>query len=176
MTDEKKIGNSVIRLIKHDITDTEVEAFVYYARPDLKLGTGFGNAIAVRGGPSIQKELDQMGTAKLGESVVTEAGKLKAKHIVHAVGPAFLEDDIEDKLRTTVRNALKCAEQKGIRQIAFPPMGAGFYGISLPVSAKVTLGSIKEYLEGDTEIQEVIVSLNDTREYKPFQAGLEALS
>jgi O-acetyl-ADP-ribose deacetylase (regulator of RNase III) len=176
MTDEKKIGNSVIRLIKHDITDTEVEAFVYYATQDLKLGTGFGNAIAVRGGPSIQKELDEIGNAKLGEAVVTEAGKLKAKHIVHAVGPAFLEDNIEDKLRTTVHNALKCAEQKGIRQLAFPPMGAGFYGVPLPVSAKVTLGSIKEYLEGKTEIQEVIVSLNDTRELKPFQAGLEALS
>ncbi len=176
MTDEKKIGNSVIRLIKHDITDTEVEAFVYYARPDLKLGTGFGNAIALRGGPSIQKELDQIGTAGLGEAVVTEAGKLKAKYIVHAVGPAFQEDNIEDKLRTTVHNALKCAEQKGIRQIAFPPMGAGFYGVPLPVSAKVTLSSIKEYLEGDTQIQEVVVSLNDTRELKPFQAGLEALS
>jgi O-acetyl-ADP-ribose deacetylase (regulator of RNase III) len=114
MAEEKKVGKSTLRVIKGDITDTEVEAFVFYARPDLKLGTGHGNAIAVRGGPSIQKELDEMGTTNVGDAVVTEAGKLKAKRIVHAVGPAFLENDIESKLRNTVLGALKRADEAGI--------------------------------------------------------------
>ena len=96
MSHEKQIKQSTLRVVKGDITDTEVEAFVFYARSDLQLGAGFGNAIAVRGGQSIQKELETLGNVELGESVVTEAGKLKAKYIVHAVGPAFQEEKIEE--------------------------------------------------------------------------------
>jgi O-acetyl-ADP-ribose deacetylase (regulator of RNase III) len=177
MTEEIKIKESKIRVVKGDITDSEVEAFVFYARPDLKLGTGYGNAISVRGGPSIQKELDEMTTpAAMGAAVMTEAGKLKAKYIIHAVGPAFQEEDIEGKLTTTVLNSLKCAEEKGIQQLAFPPMGAGFYGIPLAQSAKVTLGTIKAYLAGQTKLKEVVVFAMDNREFNPFQTELGTLS
>ncbi len=177
MTEEMKVNESTIRVVKGDITDAEVEAFVFYAQPNLKLGTGYGNAISVRGGPSIQKELDEMTTpAAMGDAVVTEAGKLKAKYIIHAVGPAFQEDDIEGKLRKTVVNSLKCAVEKGIQQLAFPPMGAGFYGIPLDQSAKATLGTIKDYLAGETKLKEVVVFAMDSRELKPFQTELGALS
>jgi O-acetyl-ADP-ribose deacetylase (regulator of RNase III) len=176
MTEEKKINKSVLRVVKGDITDTEVEAFVYYATSNLQLGSGFGNAIAVRGGPSIQKELEGLGPVETGESVISDAGKLKSKYIVHAVGPKFQEEEIEAKLKTTILNALKRAEEKGIEQIAFPPMGVGFYGVPIPKSAEITLGTIKEYLEGDTKLQEVIVVANDSREYKPFEARLQTLS
>jgi O-acetyl-ADP-ribose deacetylase (regulator of RNase III) len=177
MTEEIKIKESKIRVVKGDITEAEVEAFVFYARPDLKLGTGYGNAISVRGGPSIQKCLDEMTTpVETGGAVVTEAGKLNAKYIVHAVGPAFQEEDIEGKLRTTVLNSLRLAEEKGIQQLAFPPMGAGFYGVALDQSAKITLGTIKDYLAGETKLQEVVVFAMDNRELKPFQTELGAIS
>jgi O-acetyl-ADP-ribose deacetylase (regulator of RNase III) len=176
MTEEKKINQSMLRVVKGDITDTEVEAFVYYATTDLQLGSGFGNAIAIRGGQSIQKELEQFGTVETGESVITAAGKLKSKYIVHAVGPKFQEENLEAKLKTTIVNALKRAEEKGIEQIAFPPMGVGFYGVPLDESAGITLGTIKEYLAGDTKLREVMVVANDAREYKPFETRLRALS
>ena len=67
-----------LRLIKGDITDLEVEAFVFYARPDLALGSGFGSAIARRGGQSIKKELDQIGKIQPTEAVITSGGDLKA--------------------------------------------------------------------------------------------------
>ena len=176
MTEEKKINQTVLRVVKGDITDTEVEAFVYYATSDLQLGSGFGNAITVRGGQSIQKELEQFGTIDVGESVITEAGKLKSKYIVHAVGPKFQDENLEAKLKTTIVNALKRAEEKGIKQLAFPPMGAGFYGVPLDKSADITLGTIKEYLSGDAKLKEVMVVANDLREYKPFETRLRALS
>ena len=177
MPDERKINQSAIRLTQGDITDIDVEAFVFYARPELKLGSGFGNAIAVRGGPNIQKTLDEMETpVKVGEAVVTEAGNLKAKYIIHAVGPAFQEENTEEKLRKTVVSSMKRAEEKGIQQIAFPLMGAGFYGVPMDVSAKITLGTIKDYLAGHTGIKEVVAVALDSRELKPFKTQFEALA
>lgn len=177
MSDEKKVNETTIRLIKGDITDIDVEAFVFYARPNLKLGAGFGNAISVRGGPSIQKELDEHATpVDIGEAVVTDAGKLKAKYIIHAVGPAFQEPNTEDKLRNTVINSLKRADEKGIQQVAFPLMGAGFYGVPMDVSAQITLGTIKDYLRNETKVKEVIVVALDNRELEPFQKQLEGIA
>lgn len=175
MSMSKKINQCTIRLIKGDITDMEVEAFVYYARQDLKLGAGYGNAIAVRGGPTIQKELDEIGGAEVGEAVITSAGKMKAQHIIHAVGPKFQEPDTNAKLRKTVLSVLKRTEEKGIKQIAFPPMGAGFYGIPLPLCAEIMVDTIKDYLKNNTSLNEVIICALDTREYDPFQAKLDTL-
>jgi O-acetyl-ADP-ribose deacetylase (regulator of RNase III) len=124
----------------------------------------------------VQEELNKLGPLNTTEAVVSKAGAMKADYIIHAVGPRFQEEDIDGKLRTTVINVLKCAEEKGIEAVAFPPMGTGFYGIPLEVSARVTLNTLKEYLSGSTKIKEVVVCLQDKREYKPFQAQLAALA
>ncbi len=176
MADETKVKDSVVRLANTDITDMEVESFVYYAQHDLALGSGFGTAISVRGGPSVQKELDTMGPLETTEVVVSEAGEMKAGHIIHAVGPRFQEEDLEAKLKTTVENCLKVADEKGFKQVAFPPMGAGFYGVPLDISARVTLGTISEYLTGETGIREVMVCTYGNREYLPYQKQLASLA
>jgi O-acetyl-ADP-ribose deacetylase (regulator of RNase III) len=171
-----QVNNTTVKLMKCDITDLEIESFVFYAREDLELGSGFGTAIAMRGGPSVQEELKQFGGADTTSVVVTKAGNMKAKFIVHAVGPKFQEEGIEAKLKTTILNTLKEADAKGITAIAFPPMGAGFYGVPLPTSANITLSTIKEYLNGETGIKEVVVCLMDNREYKPFQEKLTSMN
>ena len=176
MSDQLTINGRTLRLMKGDIADLEIESFVYYAQHDLALGSGYGTAIAVRGGPSVQEELKPFGTIGTCDAVVTAAGEMKAKYIVHAVGPRFQEEDIESKLRTTVQNALKQAEAKGITTIAFPAMGVGFYGVPLPVSARVTLETIKKHLSGPSKIKDVVVCLLDNREYKPFQGQFMALA
>ncbi len=176
MPDELRVNSSTLRLLMCDITDLEIDSFVYYAQHDLTLGAGFGTAISVRGGPSIQEELRKHGTLETTEAVVSSAGEMKANYIIHAVGPRFQEEDIVSKLKTTVLNCLKHAEEKGITAIAFPPMGSGFYGVPLEVSAQVTLSTIKEYLSGETKIKDVVVCLLDSREFKPFQNQLSALS
>lgn len=176
MSITKRINNCDIRLEKGDITDFEVEAFVFYARKDLQLGAGFGNAISVRGGPSVQKELNAIGGGEVGDVFITGAGNMKAKHILHAIGPKFQEEGIEQKLAKTVQNALEKAAEKGIKQIAFPAMGAGFYGIPLPVCAKVMLDSIREYLQKNDHFEQIILKMLDTREYDPFSSQVEKLS
>jgi O-acetyl-ADP-ribose deacetylase (regulator of RNase III) len=176
MSDQRKINRTNVRVVKGDITDLEIDAFVYYARPDLKLGSGFGTAISVRGGPSIQEELNQLAPRKITEAVVTNAGEMKAKFIVHAVGPAFQEDNLEEKLRVTIRNTLREAESKGITQIALPPMGAGFYAVPLASSADITVSAVADYLAGDTNIKEVVICALDTREFKPIEEKLAKLT
>lgn len=173
--DKLQVKNSIISLTKGDITDLEIESFVYYAREDLQLGSGFGNAIAMRGGRSVQDELKTLGPVKTTEAVITAAGEMKAEHIIHAVGPKFQEEGIEQKMRATVLNVLKLADEKNIRRIAFPPMGAGFYGVPLDLSAEITIEAIREYLSNQTKIEEVSICLLDSREYIPFQKKLESL-
>jgi len=170
------INRSSVRLTREDVTDIEVDAFVYYAQNDLVLGSGFGTAISVRGGPTIQKELEELAPVETGMAIVSAAGNLKANHIIHAVGPKFQEEDTEGKLRATVLSALKRADEKGVRRIAFPSMGAGYYGIAPEVSARVMLDTFKEYLEGETGIQELIICLLDTPQQKAFQAQLATMA
>ena len=176
MADEVRINNSTIRLVLADITDLEIESFVYYARHDLVLGSGFGTAISIRGGRSIQEELDKLSPIKTTEVVVSSAGEMKARRIIHAVGPRFQEEDSETKLRTTVLNCLKRAEAEGIKAIAFPPMGSGFYGVPLDLSARVMLDVIGEYLSGQTGIKDVVVCLRDGLEYGAFQRFMSVSS
>jgi len=172
MSDQVKINSSTLRLERGDITDLEIDSFVYYASNDLALGSGFGTAISIRGGPSIQEELKGLGPLETTQVVVSSAGEMKADYIIHAVGPKFQEENLEKKLKITIENILKEADKKVITRVAFPPMGAGFYGVPLPISADITLNTIADYLKGETKIKDVVVCLLDTRDYSPFQAKL----
>ncbi len=174
---KKKIKNSNLCLMKGDITDMEIDAIVFDIKENLQLGSGFGGAISVRGGPSIQEELNKTGKLNKNEAIVTNAGNLKSKYIVHVVGPKFQEDNTKEKLQTSILNSLKKAEEKGdIKSIAFPPLSAGLYGVPLNLCAEVMLNSIKEYLKGSTNIKEVVITLLDTREYTPFKAKLDTFN
>lgn len=172
VSEQVRVGHGSVRLIRGDITDLEVDAFVFYARGDLALGSGFGTAISQRGGPAIQKELGELGPVETGHAVVTGAGKLKAAWIVHAVGPKFNEPDTEGKLRRTVLSALAAAEEKQIRRIALPAMGAGFYAVPLDLCARVMVEAIQDHLRGETGIEEVVICVVDQREFAPFEAHL----
>ena len=174
MGDERKINHTVVRLCQCDITDLEIEAFVYYARSDLALGSGFGGAISVRGGPSIQEALNEIGEVRTTEAVITPAGEMKADFIIHAVGPKFQEENTEELLRSTIGNTLKLADEKHIKKLAFPPMGAGFYGVPPVASARIMLETFEAYLQGETGLEEVVICLLDSREYQPFQARMSA--
>ncbi|MCW8805130.1 MAG: macro domain-containing protein [Ignavibacteriaceae bacterium] len=162
-----------LSLERGDLTSIDIESIVFYARHDLILGSGYGNAITLRGGPSIQEELKSYGTINTCDAVVTKAGNLKSKYIIHAVGPRFQEADLEAKLRTTISNTLKAADEKHISRIAFPPMGTGFYGIPLALCAKVMIDVINKHLSGTTSLKEVVICAMDNREYKAFQSVME---
>jgi len=170
---ERKVGNRVIKVVKSDITDMEVEAFVYDLTPDCKLGSGYGGAIAARGGKAVQDQLNAIGTLPAGEAVVTTGGNMKAKFIIHVNGPKFLEPDTRGKLARVVESALKRGDEKGMTRMAFPPIGTGLYQVPLDLCASVLLDTVERHLQGPTSLEEVLFVALDSREYKPLAAALE---
>jgi O-acetyl-ADP-ribose deacetylase (regulator of RNase III) len=151
-----------------------VDAFVFYAREDLDLGSGFGTAIKSRGGAAVKKELDGIGQIGMGEAAMTSAGAMQARHIIHACGPKFHESDLEAKLRKCMQAALQIAHKAGLKTVAFPPMGAGFYGVPLDQCASVMVDEVRRFLEGQTSVAEVTICVLDNREFRAFETKLKA--
>lgn len=172
----RKVGSKVMSLVRGDITQSEVDAFVYDITEDCKLGSGYGGAIMMRGGKVIQDELAEIGMCKTGEAVVTTAGDLAASFIIHVNGPKFHEPDTEAKLERATRAALQCAKQKGLKRVAFPPIGTGLYQVPLDVCADVMVKTVESHLASDTSLEEVRFVAGDSREFAPLQArlGMEA--
>jgi O-acetyl-ADP-ribose deacetylase (regulator of RNase III) len=170
---ERAVGDKVVRVVRGDITDMDVEAFVYDVTADCKLSSGYGGAIVSRGGKVIQDELAKVGTLPTGEAAVTTGGNLKAKHIIHVNGPKFHEPDTKAKLARAVRSALARADEKGITAVAFPPLGTGLYQIPLDVSAKVIVDTVSEHLKNSGSVREVLLVALDAREVKPFESALQ---
>ena len=170
---EKKIGDKVLRLVREDITEMEVDAFVFDITEDVKLGSGFGGAIQQRGGIVIQKQLDEIGSCPTGEAVVTEAGILKADWIIHANGPKFREEEEEAKLRQTVQAVLARAEEKGVKRLAFPPIGTGLYQVPLDLCTRVMVDTISDHLANGSTLEEVLIAAPANREFNPFKAKIE---
>jgi len=170
---EQRIGEKRLRLVKEDITNLEIEAFVFDITEDGKLGPGFGSAIQQRGGIIIQKELDGFGGVPTGEAVVTQAGLLKANYIIHTNGPKFREPEVESKLRAATKSALLKAEEKGIKRLAFPAIGTGIYQVPIDLCVRVMVDTISDHLANASELEEVIIAVSDTREFAPFAARIQ---
>jgi O-acetyl-ADP-ribose deacetylase (regulator of RNase III) len=171
---ERRIGNKVIRLVRGDITDLEVEAFAFDITSDCQLGSGYGGAIAQRGGKAVQEELNAIGTLPPGEAVVTGAGKMKAGHIIHTNGPKFREPGTAEKLTKATKSVLRRADEKGITELALPPIGTGLYQVPLDLCASVMVDTVTEHLQnGQTSLEVVSFVALDSREYKPLQAKIE---
>ncbi len=166
---ETKVGSTKVKLLREDLTALKVDAFVYYARENLDIGTGYGTAIQMRGGLEVKKELEKIGSIRMGECVITTAGMMNCEHIIHVCGPKFLEPDIEKKLRTCMENVLKTAKKNGLKTLALPPMGTGFYGVPLPVCVSVMIDTITQHIRGGTTLEEIIICVVDKRDFNAFK-------
>ncbi len=171
-----KIKNTEIELIQGDITESETDAIVNAANSELILGGGVAGAIRKKGGPAIQEQCDVIGHCPVGGAVVTSGGDLRAKYVIHAVGPRWGEGDEETKLRNATRNALQCADETGIISITFPAISTGIFGFPLDLAAKTMLRSVRDYLSGSTAIRKVIFALFDEKSVKVFEEKLLRLT
>ncbi len=173
---EKIVNNKKIRLVKGDITELEVDAIVNAANAQLVLGGGVAGAIRKKGGPSIQEECNKIGGTTVGNAVVTGAGNLKAKYVIHAVGPRMGEGDEDNKLKNATLNSLRRATEKGCKTIAFPAISTGIFGFPKDRCAKIMLSTIKDFLEKeDTSLQEVIMCLFADEDLKIFEEAMNNL-
>ena len=167
-----QLNGTQLELIEADITELDVEAIVNAANEDLQLGSGVAGAIRKKGGPSIQKECDKIGRTRVGTAVITGAGELGARHVIHAVGPKKGEGDEDRKLSSAVRSALALADRHGLKSIAMPAISTGTFGFPLGRCARVTLTEIHRYLQGGTKLERVVVCLYDEEKFNRFRAEL----
>lgn len=161
-----------LEMIESDITEVNVEAVVNAANADLKLGSGVAGAIRDKGGPSIQAECDRIGGTRVGSAVITGAGSLKARHVIHAVGPRMGEGDEDRKLSSAVRSSLAVADRHGLKSVAIPAISTGVFGFPMDRCARITLTEIHRYLQGGTKLQRVVVCLHDDEAFQTFRREL----
>ena len=158
-----------IELREGDITEQEVDAIVNAANSELLLGSGVAGAIASKGGPSIQQECDAHGAIEVGDVAITGAGELPARHVIHAAGMPPGGHADEQSVRSAVRRSLELANERGLRTIAFPAIGAGVGGFSMQRSAEVSLEEVRAHLAGETTLELVRFVLFGEPAYRVFE-------
>ena len=170
-----KINNSNIELLDGDITEQTTDAIVNAANAQLILGGGVAGAIRSKGGPKIQEECKKIGGTFVGGAVITTGGNLKARHVIHAVGPRMGEGNEDEKLKNATLNSLKVLEENRLKSIAFPAISTGIFGYPIQKCAEIMLNTTINYLKSDTKIQKVIFVLWGQKDYKIFEDTLKKL-
>ena len=170
--DRMNVNESAIILIQGDITDMEVDAIVNAANAQLILGAGVAGAIRRKGGPTIQEECNKIGGTYVGGAVITAGGNLKAKHVIHAVGPRMGEGNEDQKLKNATLNSLKLMDKHGLKTIAFPAISTGIFGYPINRCAKIMINTVKDYLKTKTTIETVFFVLYTASDYEVFENTL----
>jgi O-acetyl-ADP-ribose deacetylase (regulator of RNase III) len=169
----------IIELIRGDITQMEVDVIVNAANTSLLGGGGVDGAIHKAGGRAILDDCLEIryrqGGCRVGEAVITTAGRLKAQKVIHTVGPRWnggISDEVI-KLRNCYINSIKLAEEYNLRTIAFPNISTGIYKFPKQKAAEIAIDVINN-LESDI-IERVIFVCYDERNYEIYKAQLEEL-
>jgi len=144
---EHKIAGKIFRLVQGDITGRDVDAIVNAANSYLQHGGGVAGAIVKKGGYIIQEESDKIGFTPVGTAVITSAGKLPARFVIHAVGPRMGEGDEDNKLRSAVLNSLLLASEKGLKSISMPAISSGIFGFPKDRCANILVRTALNYIK-----------------------------
>jgi O-acetyl-ADP-ribose deacetylase (regulator of RNase III) len=176
MKDLLVIAGKKIRIVEGNIAMLEVEAVVNAANKSLQLGGGVAGAIRTYGGPAIQEECDRLAPIKVGQAVITGGGNLKAKYVIHAVGPVSGEGDEEAKLASAALSSLRIARDKKIKTIAFPAISTGIFGFPLDKCSEIMLRAAADFLKKNDFPKEILFCLYGQEAYSLFARTLEKLS
>ena len=178
---QTKIGKTTLRLVTGDIADQDTDAVVTAAHWRLNKGTGTDGTIHTKGGPRIYEECRRIGGCPIGDAVITTGGDLRARHVIHAVGPVWRGGDEHEPqlLASAYRRSLEVAVQQGLRSISFPSLSTGAFAYPLRLAAPIALGTIIEFLEREQhsldEVRVVLYPREDDRAYPIFADALQRL-
>jgi len=175
---EMMVRDSLLILVQGDITEEETEAIVNAANSGLRGGGGVDGAIHRAGGPQIMEECRKIGGCPTGEARMTSGGKLKAKYVIHAVGPVYKDghQGEAELLAGAYRNSLELAFNHEVRTIAFPSISTGVYGYPLNSAARVALTTVRDYLKNHPEIKEVRFILFGEEAYRVYSEVLDDMT
>ena len=175
---EKRIGGATLRLVSEDLTERDVDAIVNAANSRLQHGGGVAGAIVRKGGRIIQEESDRIGFVPVGGATMTSGGKLRARHVIHAVGPRMGEGDEDAKLRNAINSVLALAVEKGLTSISVPAISAGIFGFPKDRCAKILVGETSAFLRKrpETVLHLVEFCIFDTEALGHFEKELKKLT
>jgi len=157
------------------------DAIVNAANPELRGGAGVDGAIHRAGGPSLMEELRQIrrtyGPCPAGSAVVTGAGRLKARHVIHAVGPIWQGGKAgeRDLLARAYRESLRLADERGCVSVAFPAISTGVYGYPLEQAAPLALETVRDFLGQARSVRDVTFVLFGEESFQAFGKALEEI-
>jgi len=174
---EVAINKSRLALVQGDITEEETDAIVNAANSRLAGGAGVDGAIHRAGGPSIMAECRKIGYCPTGQAVITTGGNLKAKYVIHTVGPVYRGGTQGEAglLASCFTESLKLAASRGLKSVAFPAISTGVYGYPLDEAAEVSLKAVIDYLRNHADIELVRLVLFDRRSLDAFTDALHKL-
>ena len=177
---EIQVGKAKIRLVQGDITDMETDAIVNAANSTLMGGGGVDGAIHRKGGPRILEECRRIRAREwpdglpTGKAVITSGGNLKAKFVIHTIGPVWHGGDRGEPelLADAYRNSLSLAVANNLRTVAFPSISTGTYGYPIRKASPVALRTVKDFLKKEEGLDEVVFVLFSERDLKIYTAAL----
>ncbi|MBN2371636.1 MAG: macro domain-containing protein [Vicinamibacteria bacterium] len=148
-------NNGQFEAVIHDLLAESADGIVNAANGGLSHGGGGAAAISAAAGPDLDREGDELvrkqGRVPVGEAVVTAAGRLPFKGVVHAVGPRFGEGDEEDKLVRTMSAAFLRAHERGWQSLSFPAVSSGIFAVPIDVCARAYVRAVREYFTAHPE-------------------------
>ncbi|MDR1993138.1 MAG: O-acetyl-ADP-ribose deacetylase [Nitrososphaerota archaeon] len=164
---EFRIGNATLQLIKGDLTEQETDALVNAANATLLGGGGVDGAIHSKGGSKILEECKQIRAKEwpdglpTGNAVITTGGNLRAKYVIHTVGPIWRGGFYDEAklLRRAYWNSLKLSVAKGLQTVAFPSISTGAYGYPVGEASRVAVGAVVDFLSQENKLERVIFVL-----------------
>ena len=160
---ERSLGAAVLALVVGDITAFAADAIVNAANSDLAHGGGVAGAIVRKGGQEIQRESLEKAPVPVGGAVVTGAGRLPCRWVIHAVGPVWGEGDEEAKLRRAIGSALARAEELGLTSLSMPAISTGIFGYPKAEGCRAIAEEVARHLRAQAgSLLEVrLVSIDD---------------
>lgn len=169
-----RINQTIIELVQGDITHQDTDAIVNAANNSLRGGGGVDGAIHRAAGPQLLAESRTLGGCATGDAKITNGYNLKARYVIHTVGPVYSANDpeIPRLLASAYRRSLEVAGEKGIRTLAFPSISTGVYSYPVDEAARIALSTVCEFARNHTEIELVRFVLFDARTLKAFAEAL----
>jgi len=180
---ERVIASTRLRTIKADITTLSIDAVVNAANSSLMGGGGVDGAIHRAGGPAIldecRKIVERIGRLPTGEAVITTAGQMPAKHVIHTVGPVWRGGKQNESalLRNAYTNSLKVAKENGLKTIAFPSISTGVYGYPVHLAAMEAVDAVVQFVKQNPDLfDEIIFCGFDAATEEEYADALEECS